>query len=291
MFPAPFEYHAPATLQEALQLLAQHGGNAKVLAGGQSLVPLMKLRLSTPAVIIDLNRIANLRYIREDGDVIAIGAMTRHYDVETSELLRRRCPVLSECAAHIGDVQVRNRGTVGGSLAHADPAADYPAAILACDAEIKVVNTAGNERTVKASDFFVDLFTTALRPDELITEIRVPAFAPKTGSAYLKMEQLASGFAVCGVAAIVTLDGGVLQDVRVGITGVAPKAYRATTVEHALKGKAPDAATVEQAARHAADGVTPLDDIHADADYRAHLAKVLTKRALLKAVERARGLC
>jgi carbon-monoxide dehydrogenase medium subunit len=216
MFPAPFEYHAPTTLQEALQLLAQHGDNAKVLAGGQSLVPMMKMRLAMPAVVIDLNRIAELCYIREEGEVIAIGAMTRHYEVETSELLKRRCPLLSECAAHIGDVQVRNRGTIGGSLAHADPAADYPAAILACDAEIKVVNTNGAERVIKATDFFVDLFATALQPNELITEVRVPAFAPKTGSAYLKMEQLASGFALCGVAVKVTLDGGVIQDVRVG---------------------------------------------------------------------------
>ncbi len=288
MFPAPFDYYAPTTLQEALQLLAQYGESAKVLAGGQSLVPLMKLRLSMPAVIIDLNRIAELRYIREEGDVIAIGAMT-HYDVEASALLRQRCPLLPECARHIGDVQVRNRGTIGGSLAHADPAADYPAAVLACDAEIKVVNTGGNERTIKAADFFVDLFTTALHPDELIVEIRVPAFAPKTGSAYLKMEQLASGFALCGVAAIVTLDGGVIQEVRVGITGVAPKAYRATAVEDALKGKGPDFATIEQAAQRAADNITPLQDIHADADYRTHLAKVLTKRALIKAIERASG--
>jgi len=197
--------------------------------------------------------------------------------------------LLSECAAHIGDVQVRNRGTIGGSLAHADPAADYPAAILACDAEIKVVNTNGAERVIKATDFFVDLFATALQPNELITEVRVPAFAPKTGSAYLKMEQLASGFALCGVAVKVTLDGGVIQDVRVGITGVAPKAYRAIAVEDALKGKTPDPSTIEQASQHAADGITPLEDIHADAAYRAHLAKVLTKRALLKAIERAQA--
>jgi len=289
MFPAPFEYHAPTTLQEALRLLAQHGDNAKVLAGGQSLVPMMKMRLAMPAVVIDLNRIAELYYIREESEVIAIGAMTRHYEVETSELLKRRCPLLSECAAHIGDVQVRNRGTIGGSLAHADPAADYPAAILACDAEIKVINTNGAERVIKATDFFVDLFTTALQPNELITEVRIPAFAPKTGSAYLKMEQLASGFALCGVAVKVTMDGGAIQDVRVGITGVAPKAYRAIAVEDALKGKTPDPSTIEQASQHAADGITPLEDIHADAAYRAHLAKVLTKRALLKAIERAQA--
>jgi carbon-monoxide dehydrogenase medium subunit len=247
------------------------------------------MRLAMPAVVIDLNRIAELCYIREEGEVIAIGAMTRHYEVETSELLKRRCPLLSECAAHIGDVQVRNRGTIVGSLAHADPAADYPAAILACDAEIKVVNTNGAERVIKATDFFVDLFATALQPNELITEVRVPAFAPKTGSAYLKMEQLASGFALCGVAVKVTLDGGVIQDVRVGITGVAPKAYRAIAVEDALKGKTPDPSTIEQASQHAADGITPLEDIHADAAYRAHLAQVLTKRALLKAIERAQA--
>ncbi|MCS7263381.1 MAG: xanthine dehydrogenase family protein subunit M [Armatimonadetes bacterium] len=288
MFPAPFEYYAPKTLQEALSLLAQHGENAKVLAGGQSLVPLMKLRLSTPAVIIDLNGIAELRYIREEGNYVAIGAMARHYDLETSDLLKRLCPILPECASHIGDVQVRNRGTIGGSLAHADPAADYPAAVLACEGEIKVVDTDGKERVIKATDFFVDLFTTALQPNEIITEIRIPAFAPKTGSAYLKMEQLASGYALCGVAAIVSLDDSVIQDVRVGITGVAPKAYRATGVENALKGQAFNPKTIEQASELAADGINPLEDIHADAEYRAHLAKVLTKRALLKAIERAK---
>ncbi len=287
MFPAPFEYHAPTSLQEALQLLAKYGREAKVLAGGQSLVPLMKMRLATPAVLIDLNRIPELSYIRQEGSVIAIGALTRHYELETSELLKRYCPLLSECAAHIGDVQVRNRGTIGGSLAHADPAADYPAAILACDAEIKVVNTDGAERLIKATDFFVDLFTTALQPNELLTEVRVPLFPPKTGWAYLKMEQLASGFALCGVAVKVTLDGGVIQDVRVGITGVASKPYRAFAVEDALKGKTPDAPTIEQAARQAADGIIPLEDIHASAEYRAHLAQVLTKRALGKAIERA----
>lgn len=287
MFPAAFEYHAPTTLQEALRLLAQHGGEAKVLAGGQSLVPMMKMRLATPSVIIDLNGIADLCYIREEGDSVVIGAMTRHYDVETSELLQRRCPLLSEGAAHIGDVQVRNRGTIGGALAHADPAADYPAAVLACDAEIKAVSTDGKERWIKADDFFVDLFTTALQPNELLTEVRVPAFALKTGSAYVKFEQLASGFALCGVAVKVTLNGGIIQDVRIGITGVAPKAYRAKAVEDILKGKAPELATIERAAAIACEGVTPLEDVHASAEYRGHLAKVLTKRALLKAVERA----
>ncbi len=287
MFPAPFEYHAPKTLQEALRLLAQHGDNAKVLAGGQSLVPMMKMRLAMPAVVIDLNRIAELSYIRQEGDFIVIGAMARHYEVETSELLCRHCPLLSECASHIGDGQVRNRGTIGGALAHADPAADYPAAVLAGDAQIKAVSPDGKERWIKADDFFVDLFTTALQLGELLTEVRVPAFAPKTGSAYVKMDQLASGFALCGVAVKVTVDGGIIQDVRIGITGVAPKAYRAKAVEDALKGKVPEAAAIEQAANHAADGITPLEDVHASADYRAHLTRVLTKRALLKAVERA----
>lgn len=288
MYPAAFEYHAPTTLEEALKLLADHKDEAKILAGGQSLVPMMKMRLATPSVIIDLNRVRELFGIREEGGYLLIGAMTRHHDVATSESVRRFCPLLAECAAQIGDVQVRNRGTIGGSLAHADPAADYPATVLAADAEIKALSTRG-ERWIKAEDFFVDLFTTALEPDELITEIRVPALPGKTGSAYLKFEQLASGFALCGVAVRVTMDGGVVQDIRVGITGVAPKAYRAKGVEDALKGKTPDAATMDQAVQRATDGITPLNDIHASSDYRAHLARVLTKRALQKAIKRTQG--
>ena len=280
MYPAKFDYVRPSTIDEAVALLARHGDDAKLLAGGHSLIPAMKLRLSQPKVVIDIGRIANLSYIREAGGHIAIGAMATHRELVASAVLRERSPLLAETAAHIGDVQVRNKGTIGGSLVHADPAADYPAAILALGAEMDLVGPRGR-RTVKADDFFVDLLETALAPDELLVEVRVPA-TPAT-VAYVKTEQKASGFALAAVAVVIASDG-----VRVGITGVAPKAYRAMGVEHALKG--PGSLTpgiIARAAAHAADGVEPLGDIHASPEYRAHLAQVNTRRALERAAARA----
>src|SRR5216684_1476654 len=248
MYPANFDYKRPATVDEAIALLTTHGDDAKLLAGGHSLIPAMKLRLARPGVIVDIGRIASLNYIREAGGAIAIGAMTTHQEIESSKLLRDRSPLLAETAAHIGDLQVRNKGTIGGSLAHADPAADYPAAILALDAEIDLAGPRGR-RTIKASAFFVDLLQTALAADELLTEIRVPATAKTV--AYEKTEQKASGFALAGAAVVVGADG-----VRVGITGVAAKAYRATGVEQALAGqRTPTAAAIATAAGRAADGV------------------------------------
>ena len=238
----------------------------------------MKLRLAQPKVVVDIGRIANLSYIREAGASIAIGAMTTHQEIEASKLLRDRSPLLAETAAHIGDVQVRNKGTIGGSLAHADPAADYPAAILALDAEIDLAGPRGR-RTVKAGAFFVDLLQTAIAPDEILVEIRVPATAKTV--AYVKTEQKASGFALAGVAVVIGADG-----VRVGVTGVAAKAYRATAVEQALKGDR-SAAAIAIAASHAADGVEPLGDIHASPEFRAHLAQVNTRRAIEQALARA----
>jgi len=277
MYPASFDYKRPATVEEAVALLTQHGDDAKVLAGGHSLIPAMKLRLARPKVVVDIGRIENLNYIREAGGSIAIGAMTTHQQIAASKLLQDKSPLLPETASHIGDVQVRNMGTIGGSLAHADPAADYPAAILALDAEIDVAGPKG-KRTIRAGDFFVDLLTTALAPNELIVEIRVPV-TPKT-VAYVKTEQKASGFALAGVAAVISPAG-----VRVGVTGVAAKAYRATGVEQALNGKT-TADAIALAAAHATDGVDRLSDIHASADYRAQLALVNTKRALEKAAAR-----
>ncbi len=285
MIPAPFEYYAPKTLEEVLQLLAQYPEEAKVLAGGQSLVPMMKMRLATPSKVIDLNRVAELSYIREEGQKIGIGAMTRHYEIETSSLIHQRCPLLAECAREIGDVQVRNRGTIGGSLAHSDPSADYPAVMLACEAEIKLRSQKG-ERVVKAEDFFVDLFTTALEPGELLVEVQVPVCPPHTGTAYLKMEQRASGFALCGVAVWVQKEGELLKDLRVGITGVGPKAYRARETENLLRGRRPEEDLLHQAVGRVVEGVMPLEDIHASADYRVHLAQVLTRRAIRQALER-----
>jgi len=279
MYPAQFDYIRAKSIDEAVTLLKQHGDAAKLLAGGHSLIPAMKLRLARPSVVVDIARIGDLSYIRETGGAIAIGAMTTHHDIESSTVLRDRSPLLAETAAHIGDVQVRNKGTIGGSLAHADPAADYPAAILALDAEIDVVGPRG-KRTIKSSAFFLDLLQTALAADELLVEVRVPATAKSV--AYVKTEQKASGFALAGVAAVVGADG-----IRVGVTGVAPVAYRAAAVERALAGqRTPKPETLALAASHAADGVQPLSDIHASADFRAHLAQVNAERAIAKALSR-----
>ncbi len=280
MYPAQFDYKRPATVDEAIALLTQHGDDAKLLAGGHSLIPAMKLRLARPKVVVDIGRIANLSYIREAADgAIAIGAMTTHHDIDRSTLLRERSPLLAETAVHIGDVQVRNKGTIGGSLAHADPAADYPASILALDAEIDLAGPRGR-RTVKAGAFFVDLLTTSIAADEILIEIRVPRTAKTV--AYVKTEQKASGFALAGVAVVVGPDG-----VRVGVTGVAAKAYRATAVEQALSGHTkPTAEAIALAAAHAADGVDPLGDIHASPEFRAHLAEVNARRAIEQALAR-----
>lgn len=289
MIPESFEYVAPKSVEEALRLLERHGDEAKLLAGGHSLLPLMKLRLAAPRFVIDLGRIGGLSYIREFGGQVRIGAMTTHAAVASSALLHEKCPLLAETAAEIGDVQVRNRGTIGGSLAHADPAADYPAAILAINAEIYAASGRGT-RTISAGDFFVDLLATQLRPGEILTEVGVQPFPPRTGSAYVKMHQPASGYAVVGVAARVTLDAaGKAQIVTVGVTGVSAKAYRAISVEKVLRGEKASPKILEEAARHAAEDVEPLADIHASAEYRREMASVIARRALARAFERARS--
>lgn len=286
MIPPVFEYHTPESLEAALTLLGRYHGEARLLAGGHSLLPLMKLRLISPAHLIDIGRLGGLSAIREAKGQVSIGVLATHYGVASSELLQSRCPLICECAAQIGDVQVRNRGTIGGSLAHADPAADYPAAILALEAELEAVSSRG-KRSVKAEEFFVDLFTTALAPDEILTTVRVPTLPPRTGTAYLKFPHPASGFAVVGVAAVVSLSSeGKCEKVRLGITGVASKAYRAKEVEAALTGQTPDDQALRQVAQRATVGITPTRDIFASADYRAHLAQVYTIRALHKAVSR-----
>jgi aerobic carbon-monoxide dehydrogenase medium subunit len=278
MYPAQFEYFRPTTIDEAVKLLAQHGDDAKLLAGGHSLIPAMKLRLAQPRAVVDLGRIANLSYIREAGGRLAIGAMTTHADIQASSVLRARCPLLPETASHIGDMQVRNKGTIGGSLAHADPAADWPAAILALEAELEIVGARGT-RTVQANRFFVDLLQTAVGQGEILTEIRVPATARSV--AYVKTEQKASGFALTGVAAVI--DGNA---VRVAVTGVAATPYRATAVEQALGDGPLTPERISRAAAHAADAVDALNDIHASSEFRAHLAQVNTARALTRALER-----
>ncbi len=288
MIPAPFEYYAPKTLEEALRLVERHGDEAKLLAGGHSLLPLMKLRLAAPRYVIDLGRLRGMSYLREEGGRILIGALTTHAEIAGSALLHGQCPLLPETAAEIGDVQVRNRGTLGGSLAHADPAADYPAAILALDAEIVVASTSGT-RTIPATEFFVDMLTTQLRPGEILTQVSVPTLASRTGTAYCKLHQPASGFAIVGVAARVALNKSKIEDLGVGITGVGPKAYRAEAVEKALRGKKVNAKLLADAARHAAQGVEPLSDLHASAEYRKEMATVFARRALERAIARAQG--
>ncbi len=286
MIPQSFEYSAPESVSEALRLLGSVE-NSRVLAGGQSLIPMMKLRLSGPAHVIDLGRIAELHYIAQTNGSVRLGAMSTHNQVAVSETLRRSCPLLAEVAGRIGDPQVRNLGTIGGSTAHADPAADYPAALQALRAQIRLVG-AGRERTVSAEDFFLDAFTTALGEGEIVYEVIVPADAPGLGSAYVKLQQPASGFAVAGVAAQVAVSGGQISVARVGITGVGAKSYVAQAVENALTGRPATAATLAAASRLAAQGVEALNDLYAQADYRTHLAEVATRRALEQALALAR---
>jgi aerobic carbon-monoxide dehydrogenase medium subunit len=287
MIAESFDYHVPKTLAEAARLVAQFGGEGKLVAGGHSLIPLMKLRLASPKHLIDLGRIAELAYIREDGEKIQLGATTTHYRIESSDLLKAKCPLLAETAREIGDVQVRNKGTIGGSLTHADPAGDWPAAILALDAELQAMSARG-ERWIPAREFFVGLLTTALKGDEILTAIRVPALPARSGDAYVKLHHPASGFAVVGVAARVTLgEKGSVERAAVGITGIGSKAYRATAVENVLAGKSPSAKRLAEAAAHAVDGVEANSDLYASAEYRAHLARVYTRRALEKVLERA----
>ncbi len=286
MIPAAFEYHRPTSVSEALQLL-QRLSDAKLLAGGHSLLPMMKLRLTSPAHLIDLGRIEAMRYIRQDGQMLAIGALTTHWGIESSQLAHSTAPALAEAASRIGDVQVRNVGTIGGSLAHADPAADYPAAMLALEGQI-VAESRRGRRTIPAVEFFTGIFTTALAPDEVLVEIRVPTTSGRTGQAYLKFPHPASGFAVVGVAAVITRDGGgQCTRARIGITGVGPAAYRPTPAEDQLTGSALDEKVIAAAAAHATNGVDVNEDLFASAEYRAHLARVFTKRAVVLAARRA----
>ena len=282
MIPQQFEYSAPKTLDEALGLLAE---GAKPLAGGMSLIPMMKLRLASPEHLVDLGRIKDLNYIREEGGAIHIGATATHQDVLSSPLLRGKCPLLAETASHIGDIQVRNMGTIGGSVAHADPAADYPAALQALEARI-VVKGAKSERTVPAADFFVDMFTTALEPGEIVREVIVPVDGDGTGTNYQKVLQPASGFAIVGIAVRARKSGGKIGMIRIGVTGLSNRAFRATAAEKALEGKAGSAAEVQAAAAVIAQGVEANSDLHASAEYRKHLAIVYAVKALTAALSR-----
>ena len=283
MIPQNFEYEAPATLQEALGLLAD--GNAKPLAGGMSLIPLMKLRLSSPEKLVDLGRLGALNYIRENEDTVRIGATTTHHQIESAHLIRSKCPLLSDTASNIGDVQVRNMGTIGGSIAHADPAADYPAALIALEAQIRLAG-ANAERTVSVGDFFVDTFTTALEPGEIVREVIVPEEASGTGYSYQKLVQPASGFAIVGIAVRIRKTDGKISMARVGVTGLASKAFRAVAVEQALEGTAGTDSDIHKAAAALMNVEDANSDLHASADYRRHMAVVYAARALRVALSR-----
>lgn len=289
MFSNAFDYVAAPSLSQALNVLRRAPGETKILAGGHSLLPMLKLGLVDVKVLLDISRIRDLAYVRRDDGQVRLGSLTTHATIERSLELRQALPLLSEAAALIGDLQVRNRGTIGGSLAHADPAADLPAVMLALDAEIRLAGGQG-DRTIGADGFFVDVMTTAMTPSEIMTEIRIPTLPPHTGTSYRKFPHPASRFAVCGVAAVVTLGAGDrVERVRVGVTGVGSKAYRATGVESALTGQSATADALSQAAQHAAEGADTLSDLVASAEYREHLARVFTQRALAQAVDRAKA--
>ena len=282
MIPTAFEYHRATSVEDAIRKLRDAGG--KLVAGGHSLVPLMKLRLSEPTALIDIARIPDLSGIRQQDGQIEIGATTVHHDIASSGVLRQNCPMVSDAAGEIGDPQVRNRGTLGGSLAHADPSADYPAVMLALDAGINIMGPDGS-RVVKANDFFQDLFTVDLAPDEVITSVR---FTPIRAAAYAKLHQRASHYAIVGVAAALEVQGGTIQSARVGLTGAGPHATRLANVEQALAGQPLSAHTVESAARIAGDDVRDINaDIHASESYRRAMISVFARRALQGAAARA----
>ncbi len=284
MISTAFEYARATSLDDALAKLRAANGEGKLIAGGHSLVPLMKLRLSEPKVLIDIARIPGLSGVTEKDGLIEIGAGTVHHDVASSDLLRRTCPVLADAAAEIGDPQVRNRGTLGGSLAHADPAADYPAVILALDADINVKGPGGS-RVIKAQDFFVAMFTVDLRADEIITAVQ---FKPVKAAAYAKLHQRASHFAIVGVAAALNVSKGLIQSARVGLTGASSHATRLIEVEEALVGKAASGDSIEAAAQLAGNGLTDVNsDLHASEEYRRAMIPVFTRRALARALARA----
>lgn len=288
MYPAAFDYYRASSVSEAVQLLREHP-DAKLLAGGHSLLPLMKLRLAEPPALIDIGRVSELSGVRDQGSTISIGALTTYHQLMQSDVIKASLPILAAAANVVGDLQVQNRGTIGGSLAHADPASDMPAVVQALDAEIKAVGPNG-ERAIKASEFFVDLFTTALNPDEVVTEIIVPKPQGKVGMAYEKFAHPASGYAVVGVAAFVRLaDNGSAETVRVAVTGAGNVAKRSAATEQALTGQQLSEENIKNASDKATEGMELNGDIFASPEYRAHLARVYSQRALTRAAEQARG--
>jgi carbon-monoxide dehydrogenase medium subunit len=287
MIPAAFDYHAPTSIGEATALLARLGEDAKVLSGGQSLIPLMKLRLASPAHIVDINGIPGLSGIREADGFLRMGALTRESELEESELIRTRYPLLHDTSKVIADPVVRNLATVGGNLAHGDPANDHPATMLALGAEVVAIGTKG-ERRIAIGSFFTGPFETSLKPDEILVEIRIPQPAARSGGAYLKLERKVGDFATAAVATQLTLAAnGVCDQVGIGLTNVGLTPIKATKAEAALKGKAPDEAAIKRAAELAAEASEPSDDLRGSVEYKKDLVRVLTARALRRALERA----
>jgi aerobic carbon-monoxide dehydrogenase medium subunit len=287
MIPKAFDYCRPKTLPEAISLLQQHGDAAKILSGGQSLIPMMKMRLAQPEYLIDINQIAGLEYIKEDADYLKIGALTREADIEASELIRSKYPLILDTAFQIADPQVRNLATIGGNLAHGDPANDHPATMLALNAEVVATGPNG-QRNIPVKEFFVSLFTTALQPDEILTEIRIPIPPARSGGAYFKLERKVGDFATVGVAAQVTADArAVCQQAGIGLTNVGGTPIKAIKAEDFIRGKALDEDNIGQAASLAAADARPSSDLRGPADYKIAMVKELTKRALTKALNRA----
>jgi carbon-monoxide dehydrogenase medium subunit len=289
MIPATFEYHAPGSLSEATALLARLGGDAKVLSGGQSLIPLMKLRLASPPHVVDINGIPGLAYVRESDGFLRIGALTRESDLEDSEIVRTRYPLLHDTCAVIADPLVRNLATLGGNLAHADPANDHPATMLALGAEVMATGTRG-ERTIPITGFFTGPFATALQPDEIVVEVRVPIPPARSGGAYLKLERKVGDFATAAVAVQLALDDeGVCTAAGIGLTNVGLTPIKATTAERALIGRRPDEKAILEAARLAAAAAEPSADLRGSVEYKKDMVRVLTGRAIRKALERVKG--
>jgi carbon-monoxide dehydrogenase medium subunit len=287
MIPQSFEYFRPETVSEAIALLHEHGDGAKILSGGQSLIPMMKVRLARPEYLIDINRLADLQYIKEEGGYLKIGGLTREADLESSSLLRSKYPIILDTAGMIADPQVRNLATIGGNLAHGDPANDHPATMLALGAEIIATGT-GGERTIPITDFFLSVFTTALEHGEILTEIRIPIPPSGSGGAYFKLERKVGDFATVGVAAQVTLDGdGVCRRAGIGLTNVGATPIKAGRAEGFLVGKTFDKQQINQAAQIAAGEAEPSSDLRGPAEYKVSMIRELTKRALVRAGERA----
>jgi carbon-monoxide dehydrogenase medium subunit len=285
MIPRAFELHSPTTVSEATSLLKKMK-DSKVLAGGQSLVPLMKLRLASPANLVDIGKIPGLSYVRKRKDRLLIGSMTTHRDVAASSIINGKCTTLSEAAGRIGDRQVRNRGTIGGAICHADPAGDIPPAMLALDAEFKVAGPSKG-RVVRAGDFFKDVFTTSLRRNEILTEVNVPLLPPRSGGAYLKLERGTSDLATVGVAAVVTLHrSGAFNDARIGLTGVGSTPIRATKAERVLKGREPSDGAVTEAGEKASEMSNPISDLRGTAEYKREMVKVYVSRAIRQCLDR-----